>query len=370
MSSVIIIQEHLPAFRVGFYEALREELAKAEIRLALVVAPNQRNTFVRGELDWAIPVPIKRFGPFAWQSVLRLSRKYDLIVVQQEIKYAANPVLQLLAGLRKQRIAYWGHGRNFQAENPNSLPERCKNWLSIRVDWWFAYNRLSADSVREIGFPTDCITEVMNSIDTDQLRAVKNETGPEALDQLKARLGINSSNVAVYTGGLYRLKRLEFLMEAAVAIRKRIPDFHFLVIGSGPDESIVKNAAKRYPWIHPLGAKRDHEKVAYWMISKLHLMPGLVGLAVLDSLVLGVPLITTADAAHSPEIDYLESGSNGLMLPAGTDPQAYANAVADLLENEIRLMAMAQQAVKDSEQYSLARMAANFAEGIHAALRN
>jgi exopolysaccharide biosynthesis WecB/TagA/CpsF family protein len=38
-------------------------------------------------------------------------------------------------------------------------------WLT-KVDWWFAYNDLSAGIVRSLGYPEERITSVQNAIDT------------------------------------------------------------------------------------------------------------------------------------------------------------------------------------------------------------
>ena len=66
-------------------------------------------------------------------------------------------------------------------------------------------------------------------------------------------------------------------------------------------------------------------------------MPGLVGLAVVDSFAAGCPLVTVDLDLHSPEIEYLRDGVNGVCLPGGTGPAAYAEAVADLLDDPARL---------------------------------
>jgi len=365
MPSVLIIQEHMPAFRVGFYEILREKLAAEGVRLDLIYAPNQRNTFVTAEVDWAIRVPILWIGgKIGWQPVLRYCRGRDLVVVQQETKYLVNPVLQLWSKFGGPKVAYWGHGKNFQTSDTTSLEGRVKAWLSRRVDWWFAYNRLSGDAVRDLGFPNKQITEVMNAIDTTLIRKTMAETSPDSLRAHKARLGIESEHVAVYTGGLYKAKRIDFLIDSAVKIREQIADFHLIVIGHGPDAGLVEAAAASHPWIHAVGPKNDREKVPYWMISKLLLIPGLVGLVIVDALALGVPLVTTDYPFHSPEIDYLRSGQNGLLVHCGEDAKAYAHAVCALLKDEPTRLGLAETAKSDGGRYSFEAMATNFAEGV------
>jgi glycosyltransferase involved in cell wall biosynthesis len=365
MKRVLIIQEHMPAFRVGFYEILREKLAENGIVLDLIYAPNQRNTFLNAEVDWAIQVPLRWIaGRVGWQPVLKHCRGKDLVVVQQEIKYLVNPVLQLWSKLGGPKVAYWGHGRNFQSSSTGSIGDRFKACLSKHVDWWFPYNTRSGDVVRAFGFPAGRITEVMNSIDTTLIRKVRGSTSMEDLARLKDELGITSSKVAVYTGGLYKAKRIEFLIEAALFIRQQIPDFHLIVIGDGRDADLVIKAASAHYWIHPVGAKTDTEKVPYWMLAKLLLIPGLVGLVIVDSFALGVPLITTDYPFHSPEIDYLRDGENGLRVNCGDDAGAYANAVVRLLEDGDELARLAENAEADGGRYSFEAMATNFADGV------
>jgi precorrin-6B methylase 2 len=61
-----------------------------------------------------------------------------------------------------------------------------------------------------------------------------------------------------------------------VYIKNAVPDFEMIFVGGGPDEKRVKVAAEKYEWVHFPGPKIDEEKVPYFMLSRLFLMPGLV----------------------------------------------------------------------------------------------
>lgn len=368
-SRVVIIQEHLPHYRVAFYNQLHSILASHNVDCVLVYDPNTASNLIKGHCDWANPIPVKWFGPIGWQPALSMTKNADLVVVQQESKYLLNYLLLLNRLLSRAKLAFWGHGRNMQARNTKSWPERVKRFISTRVDWWFAYNETSAAVVRDLGFPKDRITLVNNSIDTKAIAAARCSLSLRAIESAKASLGIESSNVAIFTGGLYDEKRIPFLLEAAAKVRAQLPDFHLIIIGGGPLANLVQNTADSSPWIHYLGPMNDEEKIPYWAMAKVSLLPGLVGLGVLDSLALGVPLITTAYPFHSPEIEYLHEGVNGVIVHEWTNIDAYARAVVDLLRDKARLAHMIAEGDRAIQFYTIENMAANFSNGILKALQ-
>jgi glycosyltransferase involved in cell wall biosynthesis len=366
---VLVVQEHLPHYRAPFFEQLRSLLCDRRISLDLIYSAGGTSTLLPGKLSWATPVPTFRCGGLVYQHVSAFVRTADLVIMPQEVKYVS---LAYLFGRRVTgsiKLAFWGHGRNMQARNRNSWPERVKRFLSTRVDWWFAYNERSAAVVRELGFPEKRITLVQNAIDTKKVIEVRNELSPEAIKSAQATLGIDSKNVAIYTGGLYEEKRIPFLLEASAKVRVELPDFHLIIIGGGPQKDLVTEAAQNNGWIHYLGPKNDAEKLPYWAISKVSLIPGAVGLGILDSFALGVPLITSRTFGHGPEIAYLKPGINGVMVEEANDPNAYAAAVVHLLRNDKQRASMIQAGLRECETLNIESMARNFAEGIEAALR-
>jgi glycosyltransferase involved in cell wall biosynthesis len=91
-------------------------------------------------------------------------------------------------------------------------------------------------------------------------------------------------------------------------------------------------------------------------------MPGRVGLGILDSLAAGLPLVTTRISIHTPEVEYLEDGYNGLMTEP--NPEAYAHAVIRLLSTPNELRRLKAGAQTSSEKYSIEAMVDNFHRGI------
>jgi glycosyltransferase involved in cell wall biosynthesis len=97
-------------------------------------------------------------------------------------------------------------------------------------------------------------------------------------------------------------------------------------------------------------------------------MPGLVGLNVVDGFALGLPTVTTDIDWHSPEIEYLEDGINGLVVHGDPTPDEYAEAVVNLLQDTKTLARITQAAEDSIEMLSIEQMVENFADGVVQAL--
>jgi glycosyltransferase involved in cell wall biosynthesis len=88
---------------------------------------------------------------------------------------------------------------------------------------------------------------------------------------------------------------------------------------------------------------------------------------IIDSFVAGVPLITTDNGIHSPEIAYLENGRNGLMTP--DDESAYADTVVAYLESGPLQAQLRQGCAASAAKLTIENMVANFTNGIKDCLK-
>ena len=137
-----------------------------------------------------------------------------------------------------------------------------------------------------------------------------------------------------------------------------------IVVGSGPEENKIKEVAERKSWLKYVGPKFGAELAPYFRCAKALLMPGLVGLVIIDSFVSGVPLFTTDNKIHSPEIAYLLHGENGMMTPYGED--SYSEAVFSYLNSSSP--SLSQGCLKSAAEYTLGKMVENFSSGIQQCL--
>jgi glycosyltransferase involved in cell wall biosynthesis len=370
-----MVFKYLLQHRVAFCERLRDQLDARGVDLRLIYgqpgiedAPRQDDA----DLDWGrrirnIVVPL---GPreLFWQPALPYLREADLVVVNDASKLLLNYVLflQQLAG--RQRVALLGHGFNAR-RRPGTRPgEWLKGVISRQAHWWFAYNELSADAVAHLGVPRERITSIQNAIDTRALVAAREAVTPAQLEELRRAVGVRGGHVGLFLGGMYEDKLLPFLLEACRAIREAVPDFEMIFIGAGHDEGLVRAAAAEHPWIHHVTPKFEADKVPYCMLADVLLLPAAVGLTVLDSFALQLPLVTVAERYHGPEIAYLEHEVNGVLLPSSTSSDAYATEVARLLCDQPRMARLRAGCARASTIYTAEEMARRFAEGLVRAL--
>lgn len=372
---VLIIQKTIPQYRRRFFELLREELTREGVELVLAYGQPESAAATRDDsvsLEWAVKrrtlfLPVGR-RRLQWQSCLSLVPRADLVVVEQASKLLVNYVLLALQMAGVKRVAFWGHGKTPEATPPSRVGEIAKAFMSRRVHWWFAYNGLSAGYVRELGFPAERVTAVQNAIDTRALAAAGLAVAECEVEALHSELRLVGHDVGIYVGAMYREKRIPFLIAACELIRQKVPDFEMLFIGSGPDRPMVEAAVSRNRWMRYLGPLFDGDKVPYFRLAKLLLMPGGVGLGVLDSFALEVPMVTTRIPYHGPEIEYLLDDVNGVVVRESDSPGAYADRVASLLTDQMALDGLKGGCREAAAKYTAEDMARNFAQGVLAAL--
>ncbi|HEY3529238.1 MAG TPA: glycosyltransferase family 4 protein [Nocardioides sp.] len=365
-ASVVVVQELLPEYRVPFFAGLRDRLGREGVELTVVHGFARGDRARRGDqgaLPWAVTTANRHLAllpgaPRAvWQPVPRdLLDRADLVVVEQANRHLLNHLLlgrYLLRG--RPRLVLWGHGGNLQASGDlvARAGEAVKRRLSARPHWWLAYTAGSAERVAATGFPRDRITVVQNAV------AVTPPAAP--VERLPDR--------CVYVGSLYPDKRIDFLLEAGRRIAELRPEFRLVVIGDGEDRGLVERAASSEGWLDHRGSMFGEETAAELERSQLLLMPGLVGLAVVDSFAHECPMVTIELPFHSPEIEYLEDGVNGVCLPSGVSAEQYAAEVAALLGDAERLERLRAGCRKAASRYTVEAMVDHVADGLLEALR-
>lgn len=340
--------------------------------LQVVYGSPSRSDGVRGDnvdLDFPLGVCVgsyRIFGRLLFLSTFRSWLTSDLIVVEHANKHVLNYLFSFLSALGLKRVAYWGHGFDRQA-NPDSNGERLKRLSLHWAGWWFTYTNGCARYVEEQGFRKERITVVENAVDVEGLkRDLESVSGEEKSKALSDLGWTGRVRVAAYCGSLYESKRIDLLLESSKVIHDAVPEFRLLVIGGGEGRDYVSEFAKENSWVQYVGPKFGRDKAVFLSLAEIFLNPGVVGLGILDAFCAGLPFITCDVPGHGPEVDYLESGVNGILCRS--DPEAVASSVISLVESPVLLSALRCGALESARLYSIDTMVENFASGIKGAL--
>ncbi|HEX8873685.1 MAG TPA: glycosyltransferase family 4 protein [Nitrosospira sp.] len=371
MKKVVIFQYRLLHYRLAFFELLREHCARHGIDLHLVHGQATRREAPKkdeGSLSWAHRVENRVWEvgqrDIIWQPFPRGLRHAELVIVMQENRILSNYPLLLRRMLGGAKVGFWGHGANFQSNSPAGLREQWKRLMLTRVDWWFAYTEMTVEIVERRGYPKSRITCLDNAIDNDGFRNDLAAVSGDHAEQLRRQVG--GSPIGLFCGSLYPEKRLGFMIEAADRIHAELPDFRLVVIGDGPSAGDILAAAKSRPWMKYVGIRKGLEKAAYFRIADVIFNPGAVGLHVLDAFCSGIPMATTCESQHGPEIAYLKDGHNGIITRG--DPEIYAAKVIRLLKDRAEYDYLCSGARASAERYTLRNMVERFTEGMQRCL--
>jgi L-malate glycosyltransferase len=369
MKQVLIIEAQIKQYRLPFYQQLADTLRDADIELRVGYSdPPPSETGKEDTCDLPRDYGMKVRGHWLLQNklvlqpLLRAAMTADLVVVDQGNRFLLNHLLLALSRAGLRRIAFWGVGRNRQGDQlrlSEWYRRKTLNWVS----WWFAYTKGTARYLVASGVPSSKITAVDNAVDTSEIREYVRHLSVEDRAALRGRLGISlSAPVGIFCGALDKIKSIPFLFESCKMIQGRIPDFHLIVVGGGPEQSSVRASVQGTPWIHLMGPRFGKEKSELIAISDALLMPGAVGLVILDAFAGGLPLLSTRLNIHGPEIEYLEEETNGLISEPNV--QAFAEMATSILRDRDALDRLKVGARESGAKYTVENMVANFKQGI------
>jgi L-malate glycosyltransferase len=373
---VVAIVPNVKQFRNSFYARLAIELESNGIELQVLYSdPSFTEATKKDCIDLSAPIgqKISRLYMFGDRILiqfpnLRKLLRANLVIVVQANGYVLNYLLFMLSALRLTRVAFWGHGYNHQG-CAFSLSERIKRRMVNIPTWWFAYTKATEEYLVGCGVPASCITVVENAIDTQEFMYAVNSVSPTEMQALRDELGIEiKDRIAVFCGSLYREKRVDYMLDVAQQIAQMLPGFRLLVVGAGPEEALVQKAARESEAILYLGARFGRSKAAVFRISEVVLNPGLLGLGILDAFAAGLPIVTSPQSLHSPEVAYLSHGVNGLFISG--DAHNFAQEVANLLTNTSLTNGLCRGARESARRYTIENMVKNVAQGVSKCLKS
>ncbi|WP_111682125.1 glycosyltransferase family 4 protein [Winogradskyella tangerina] len=159
----------------------------------------------------------------------------------------------------------------------------------------------------------------------------------------------------VFIGRLIPSKKVNIAISYFELLQKSLPDEELVldVVGEGPDQEVVKQAAAANTNIIWHGALiEEHEIAPILKKASFVFLPGDSGLSINHAFAYGRPYITLESKNHGPEISYINNQINGLILPQDTT-EANLKLLEELLQDQTLLHQYCDEAKKKSQEISL-----------------
>lgn len=352
--TVLVLQEQVPPYRVPLFRFLAEELRSRDLDLRVVSSSALPEA---DELGFPhLRIKRSKYGLSALD-VIRHERPAAL-VLSHSGRFA--PVATATRFLQRhgRKQLFWGMGlaRRYGAASERDrrpVGEAVRRLMLSTCDHYLSYTEISTTSLLKRGYDAARITTLNN--------AVEALAAPEqAMTARRIPLQI------LFVASLVEDKEPLAAVAIVDRLRRLAPGATLHIVGDGPLRPDCEQAANEREWVYYHGAQRGQDLRELAIASDIAIIPGRVGLALLEMASAGLPMATFAASSHGAEIVYLKDGINGVFLT--TDIDAAAKELGTLLTDRPAFERMRNEALRTASTYTIQRMAANFAAGVTASL--
>jgi 1,2-diacylglycerol 3-alpha-glucosyltransferase len=264
----------------------------------------------------------------------------------------------ILCKLLKIKFIWWTHGYDHGISN---LPRFVKFFKQKYVmfflnlgDSIIVFSDKGKDFLISNGTSKHKIFVAPNSLDTKKIISQKNNVDVNHVyeDYLKIFEIDDDTKIILFSGKLYKEKKVENAIKAFKLINREIPNSKLVIIGDGEELTNLKNMISplQDKNILFLGEVFDEKLLNIWFTNAhVYLMPGVVGLSIIHAFCYGLPFITEDIIGHGPEIQFLKNGINGYLLKEN-NIEEMSQCVIELLMNETKRISFSQQALLTAQK--------------------
>jgi glycosyltransferase involved in cell wall biosynthesis len=224
-----------------------------------------------------------------------------------------------------------------------------------RADRVVVPSRYSAEVAAALyGLPPERVAVVPEPIDLDEWRR----------RFAAAERRVSSRPTVLAVARMYPRKRLDDLLRAAAALRRRIPDVHVRIVGDGPERNRLERLHAELglaDTVVLLGEVSRAELSVEYVSADCFCLPTIqegFGLVFAEAMAAGLPVVACR-AAAVPEI--VVDGRTGLLVTPER-PDELATAMETVLMNHGLRKELADHARRRVEAYGLDRVARAFME--------
>ncbi len=263
---------------------------------------------------------IRRRRKIVWMAIIRhlFEAKPDIVVTEISISLLSTWVLFFLRPLLGFRIVFWGHGlEDYWRTRPGiSLGDRIRLLWFRWSDGVIVYGKFGLNDLRSLLPKHLNLVRSPNALNSDAQNQQFELLNREGRNAVRGDVGIRSYAFC-YIGRLAEDKGLERLPQFAAALHARGVIFEFHFIGSGPAEAFLRSAFDNLGISTTFHGTITEEGTKARLLYAFDCLlgPGPMGLAIVDAIGMGCPVLALSDALfsqkHGPEIEYVIDDCSG-----------------------------------------------------------
>lgn len=241
---------------------------------------------------------------FFYPSAISVIKKYDVIVFEGTTNLVNNIYLVPLAKLFGKKTIWWDAGyslptRTFKRKIIDAV---VKPFVKC-TDAQMAYSSLANNYMKQHMGATNSFLN-LNTINTSFFESISNEIKESVeeyeFDKKKIKL--------LYVGVIESRKKVKELIDIILELNSESSEKHFTlnIVGGGDQLEELKDFVRSNKDIKLHGPIYDKNKLkAFYFNSDLFVLPGDGGLAILQSLLFGLPVLSIK-GADGTELDYIK----------------------------------------------------------------
>jgi len=246
-----------------------------------------------------LPIALARYQP-------------DVIITAGGGNIGNNLLVALYASVFRTPVICWSLGmlKGRQYTGLARFYRKSVVWFERYCDALLGYSTRAIRYFESVGHPQEKCFLAVNCLDTDKIFADIERVRPQ-IEPLRHRLGLEGKTIVLFVGAFERTKRLDRLLRAFAAARREDNSLHLLLVGDGKCRAdIEKQAANLGINQHVTFTGKVIDGVtAYFQLASVFVLPGLGGLAMIEAMAHGVPVI--CGTCDGTEDDYVVNGENG-----------------------------------------------------------
>jgi len=304
---------------------------------------------------------------FIWQPIVWRAIKGDFhgAVFGDEVKFLSSLMATVVLRLRGHPVFLWGFGFH-QYKGPNTWGARITTALAALykrayyrlISGYLVYTEGGKQALQKLPTAPKRIVVLRNTIDTEREAQFRATVTAEPLETSFSQLGVRPESVKIlYFGRLIPAKHVDLLVDYAKRSAQAGRTVDVIIFGQGPEEPRLHAAARNLPNV-VFHRHNDLLLARALRVSAAVVIPGFVGLAINHSFAHGVPVLTRHGQPHSPEVEYLEDGFNGRMLPEV--PEQFFNALDSFVDDPHEQKRLAMGAEKTAQEIDMDYMVTTF----------